>query len=291
MGTEITLSLNGVDIDYGKNRYWKSHHWLFPPGSLTDIEYRYANDAVETKPGFQTTLNETGFRLRHLGYSLQETRTKFDAAVRRWNRTADLQLSFDDFRSALTSIDFGTLTPADMKTFIWDFRSYVRILLTTWDTDDAGLEDFISSLDFAVTLRTLADRPASGPLPLRWHHQDLVESGWVALEDLTDIDRQTYVIDHIRLYGRLQDHAGKATVKGFDAWLAGNGLPKMTAYSKVNSDGTVTPETTTLPTAVRNMIHHPENPTNVLSDEDLRESVESLLRVVKALPTPLPGLA
>ena len=236
-------------------------------------------------------MDEARFRLRHLGYSLQETQAKFDSAVSRWNRTADLRLSFGDFHRALTSIDFGTLTPPALEPFIWDFRAQVRSWLTAWDTDGAGLEDFIAGLDFAITLRTLADRPANGPLPLRWHYQDLVESGWVALEDLTDIDRQTFVIDHTRLYGRLQDHAGKATVKGFDAWLAGHGLPKMTAYSKVNSDGTVTPETTTLPTAVRNMIHHPENPNNVLSDEDLRESVESLLRVVKALPTPLPGLA
>lgn len=57
VGTEITLSLNGIDIDYGKNRYWRSHYWLFPPGSLKqDVGYRYANDVVEEKPGFQTTL-------------------------------------------------------------------------------------------------------------------------------------------------------------------------------------------------------------------------------------------
>lgn len=290
VGTEITLSLNGVDIDYGKNRYWKNHHWLFPPGSLTDITYRYANDVAETKSGFQTSLKEADFRLRHLGYSLQETKTKFDAAVIRWNRTADLRLTFEDFRTALTSIDFGTLTPADLAPFIWDFRAYVRSLLSAWDTNEAGLEDFIASLDFAITLRTLADRPANGSLALRWHHQDLVESGWVSLDDLTDIDRQVFVIDHTMLYGRLQDHAGKPTVKGFDSWLAGYGLPKATPYVKANPDGTVTPEVTTLPTAVRNMIHHPENPNNVLSDADLHESVESLLRVVLALPTPLPGL-
>lgn len=44
MGIEITLSLNGIDVDWGKNRYWKGHHGLFPPGSLAIIEYRYADD-------------------------------------------------------------------------------------------------------------------------------------------------------------------------------------------------------------------------------------------------------
>jgi hypothetical protein len=291
VGTGITLSLNGVDIDYGKNRYWTSHHWLFPPGSITDIEYRYANGQVETKPGFQTTLNEAGFRLRHLGYSLHEVKVKFETAVRRWNRTAELGLSFEGFHNSLTSIDFSVLKPADLEPFIWDFRAYMRSVLAAWDTDDAGLEDFIASLDFAIALRVLADRPTSGPLLLQWHHQDLIESGWVSLEDLTDIDRKSFIIDHTTLYGRLQDYAGKPTVKAFDSWLEGHGLPKATSYVKVNPDGSLRPETTTLPTAVRNMIHHPENPNNVLSDADLCEGVESLLRVVKAVPTSLPGLA
>ncbi len=84
MGTAITLSLNGIDIDWRKNRDWTSHHWLFPPGSLIDdVEYRFADNVVEKKAGFQTTLNETYFRLCHLGYSLQETEAKFDDAVAR----------------------------------------------------------------------------------------------------------------------------------------------------------------------------------------------------------------
>jgi hypothetical protein len=124
-----------------------------PPGSLTDIEYRYAHDVVQTKPGFQTTLNEAYFRLRHLGCSLQETKTKFDAAVSRWNRTADLRLSFEDFHSALTGIDFASLTSPDLEPLLWDFRAFVTSLLAAWDTDGAQLEEFIASLDFALTLR------------------------------------------------------------------------------------------------------------------------------------------
>jgi hypothetical protein len=177
VGTAITLSLNGIDIDWGKNRYWNGHHWLFPPGSLTEVEYPYADDVIETKPGFQTTLNEAYFRLCHLGYSHQETKTKFDAAVARWNRTADLRLSFADFRSVLTSVDFASLTPADLEPYVWDFRAFVVNLLGAWDTDEALLEDFIAGLDFALTLRVLADRVESRSLPLRWHHQDLSTAG------------------------------------------------------------------------------------------------------------------
>lgn len=77
MGTAITLSLNGIDIDYGQDRSWRRHHWLFPPDSITEIDYLYADDVTETKSGFETALEKTRFRLCHLGYSLQETRTRF----------------------------------------------------------------------------------------------------------------------------------------------------------------------------------------------------------------------
>lgn len=202
----------------------------------------------------------------------------------------DLGLTFDDFCGAVTGVDFGALTSADLEPYMWDFRAFIIDLLSEWDTDDALLEDFIFGLEFALTLRVLAERTDSRPLPLRWHHQDLIDSGWVSLEDLTDIDRQTVIVNHTTLLGRLQDHAGANTVGKFDSWLARQGLPRTTPYARILPDGRVTQETTTLPTAVRNMIHHPENPHNVLTDDDLRESVEALLRVAKSLPNPLPGL-
>jgi hypothetical protein len=117
-----------------------------------------------------------------------------------------------------------------------------------------------------------------------------VDSGWASFDDLTDIDRQTFIVNHTMLVGRLQDHTGATTVSAFDNWLAHYGLPRATPYSRIKPDGTVTHETTTLPTAVRNMIHHPENPHNALSDDNLRESVELLLGIAKLLASPPTGL-
>ncbi|MEN8671748.1 HEPN/Toprim-associated domain-containing protein [Nocardioides sp.] len=291
MGTEIRLTLNGIDIDYGKNRYWNNHHWLFPPGSLKDIEYSYADNMSEMKPGFEASLEQVRFRMCHLGYSLQETKTKFDTAVVRWNRTANLGITFADFYGALASLDFVALTSKDLEPFAWDFRDFIVHLLTTWDTDEAFLEDFIRGLDVALTLRVLADRRESRSLKLSWQCQDLIDSGWVAFEDLTDIDRQTSIINHTVLIGRIQDYAGATTVTAFDRWLVRRGLPATQAYTRLRQDGSVSAERTTMPTAVRNMIHHPENPHNVLTDEQLRESIELLLTTASQLPTPLPGLS
>ncbi|MFC9773527.1 MULTISPECIES: hypothetical protein [unclassified Pseudarthrobacter] len=142
-----------------------------------------------------------------------------------------------------------------------------------------------------LILRVLADRVESRSLPLRWHHQDLIDSGWASLDDLTDIDRETFIINHTILMGRLQDFAGAARVGAFDNWLVNQGLARATPYSELHPDGKVTLKRTTLPTAVRNMIHHPENPHNVLSDDSLRESIELLLGIAKRLRNPLPGLS
>ncbi|WP_432245630.1 HEPN/Toprim-associated domain-containing protein [Arthrobacter sp. G.S.26] len=290
MGSAITLTLNGIDIHYGKNRNWISHHWLFPPGSLTDVETRYAGDVVEVQPGFRTTLNEAYFRLCHLGYSQQETKVKFEATVARWNRTADLRLSFADFHDAITRIDFAALTSEDLEPYIWDFRAFVVDVLSAWDSEDAFLEEFIADVDFALILRVLAERAESRPLPLVWHHHDLVENGWASLEDLTDIDLQTFIVNHTRLYGRLQDRAEESRPHKFDGWMAQYGVHKTTLYRRLKEDGSVVEERTTLPTAVRHMIHHPENQHNDLTGDKIRNSIELLLGIAKRLPRPLPGL-
>lgn len=60
-----------------------------------------------------------------------------------------------------------------------------------------------------------------------------------------------------------------------------HGLANTIPYARVLKDGSLKHERLTLPVAVRNMIHHPENPNNALSDDDLKQSVEMLLIVTK----------
>jgi len=289
MGTMISLALNGVDIDWGKNRSWSNHRWLFPPNSLTEMEYEYAYDITEIKAGFETTMGQVRFRLRHLGYSDIETEREFTLAVARWNRTASLRLRFADYRKAIHTVDFSTLTREDIAHFEWDFRRLVLNRLNSWDTDDALLEDFIfEHLDVRLMISTLASKPENERLLLRWHHQDLIESGWATQDDFDDIDRSARIIDHTRLVGRIQDKFGLLEVKQLDNWLEQHGVPRDTEYVQVSSKG-AKPLRLTLPVAVRHMIHHPENPHSHLTDSALRESIERLLAVLKVLP-PMPGL-
>ena len=291
VGTEILLSLNGISIDYGKNRYWKSHYWLFPPGSEANVPAEYVS-GVRLQPGYQATLDDVRWRLCHLGYSEAETRAKFEAYVHRWQRTVDdLQITYGEFHDALTGIDFARLTSHDLEPYRWDFRDFAIDHLATKYREHYAIEDFIYGLDFAITARTLCDRPENLPLLVRWHTHDLINSGWVALEDLRDIDRESFVHNHNLLFGRIQDHVGVESLKAFDNWLCNHGLPKATWYTRSRPGGSTTQENLTLPVAVRHKIHHPENIHNALLDEELRESTELLLEVVGQFPAPGLGLA
>src|SRR5680860_16669 len=141
MGTPITLSLNGITVDERQHRAWHSHYWLFPPNSLMEIDYFYANYYTTKNLGFQTTLGEARSRLSYLGYSVAETRNRFELAGARWNRTSDLLLSFDEFRDALEGIDLASMTNEELKPHGWDFRAFLVAQLAQWDTEDASLED------------------------------------------------------------------------------------------------------------------------------------------------------
>ncbi len=85
---------------------------------------------------------------------------------------------------------------------------------------------------------------------------------------------------HNELYGLLQEREGKFTEKEFEEFLVLNGLNAKEKYIKVGQDGVLKECKVTLPTKIRNQIHHPENTHNKrYSDEDLRASIEMLKRL------------
>ncbi len=287
MGTMIILSLNNVPVDYGKNHHWTSHAWLFPPGSVRDVPYIYAENLIETKSGLSAPLKEVLFRMDHLGYSLDETRDRYNDELERWNRTYALRLPFEHFLSAVTSIDFSKITQDDQKSYEYELSTLLLQILESTDpqNDDydneegvfSNIEDFVRErIPVHVLLRCLAERPTNLKLPLTWGYSDLVESGWEQRSTLMEIDRTQSTLNLIRLYGRMQEQACCHSIASFDKWLANHGVSLDTHYIEQKPSG-ATPRKLTLPSAVRNMIHHPENRNQVLTNAQLEQAIESLL--------------
>lgn len=249
MGTMISLSLNEVSIDYGKNHYWTGHAWLFPPGSEKVVPYTYAaswdlsdrNTLTEEHLALSAPLEQVRRRMDLLGYTLEETRDAYDDLLRRWNRTYALRLPFDRYLDVVASIDFANITSVDQESFSYDIHELLvaRFAVSDpqnedeegfWDRCDededdgenrlGGLEDFIRErVPLAIMLRCMAERASNLPLPLSWEYHDLVENGWENKSTLMEIDRTRETLNLIRLYGRLQEHSREHTIRRFDNWL------------------------------------------------------------------------
>ena len=70
MGSIITLGINKLEIDWGKNQYYNNHSKLFNITDLKDENYYYADNCVEVKKAYSAPLSKIKDRLELLGYTL-----------------------------------------------------------------------------------------------------------------------------------------------------------------------------------------------------------------------------
>lgn len=94
---------------------------------------------------------------------------------------------------------------------------------------------------------------------------------------------------HDELYGYLQiraiDEDDKNTSQNrFDNWLKNHGCVKEKIWIKVEKNGSINSYNFTLPTYIRNRIHHPENTNNsVETTDEIHESIIALQNIVSSL--------
>ena len=85
---------------------------------------------------------------------------------------------------------------------------------------------------------------------------------------------------HNELYGILQDREDKFTEKEFEVFLVSKNIKAKEDYIKIKKDGSEEKYKVTLPTKIRNQIHHPENTKNKkYSNGELRESIDLLIEI------------
>lgn len=88
---------------------------------------------------------------------------------------------------------------------------------------------------------------------------------------------------HNELYGFIQAKAILEDEKNyfedeFEKYLVDKGTNQDQPYIRLKKDGTTESQTRTLPTKIRNIIHHPENTNNIKpTDQELKTSIESLI--------------
>lgn len=84
---------------------------------------------------------------------------------------------------------------------------------------------------------------------------------------------------HIELYGWIQDHEDKRSVKQCDSYLTESEYYNQLIHEKLSLHGST--QYTSLPTYIRNAIHHPDNG-NTFTEEELRTSIEFMITICQS---------
>ena len=208
MGTLISLGVGRMEIDWGKNTFFRDHSEIFKPEDVKLIPYYYADDngniIIEEKEGLSRNLSSMKERLDLLGYTLDEVKEKYDAlAAEFMDEPYPVDFPFDIFAALLKQIDVKRInTPEFEKEYDiygYNLGEFVRRciipepeihnrLLNALGGDERALnhslEYFFENFDPYIILRLLAENPSCTELDVYWSYADVVENGYVTKEEI-----------------------------------------------------------------------------------------------------------
>ena len=309
MGTIIELCADNLTLDWGKNNNYKAHSWLFSEDDRFEkkfTNYNFYNGGL----AIFDNLENVKFRLNNLGYSLDETKKRLEDQINIWRRVHDFPEITQLIMNYISSINLDDMTDLTIQEeseyfgeddiyhwlakkieadpiYITEKNKLIAKLENSEDYFDGIGEFFFEKLDRYIFLRLLCENQFNLDKELKWFCYGIIESGWASVEDIQYFDNKYFVIEHNKLYGKINRYAIQQdnindSVSQFDSWLNSKGLPQNRNYQRKNlSTDTLTSTRYTTPTFIRNIIHHPENTNNTFNDGDLKESINSMLDLIK----------
>ena len=194
MGSMITLRLGRLEVDWGKNAFFRDHSPLFNKADLAEAEYFYADDKVFVLPAYVRKLSRVIPRLELLGLSLAGCRMAYAEALRHVpHYYPKVNIDFDAFHQALCAIDLdrvgnneydGDFELGELAKYVLSDPEFKRVSATFSGgvTRDDGT--FFENLDPYVILRLLGENPASLKRDLVWGFHDVIEGGWVENDEV-----------------------------------------------------------------------------------------------------------
>jgi len=190
----ITLGVDKLEIDWGKNNFFSDHSSLFLPSDVKEIPYYYADDVVENQDGLSRSLGSIKRRLDLLGYSP----LRLDSIYREHLENVPdyypkVSISFEQFKSVIASIDISKIDldqeygDYDLGEFVshYIFRDpEIKKHLPKDINIDSDLGTFFENIDPYFTLRLLAENPENLERQVQWRFSDVVEGGWVERDEI-----------------------------------------------------------------------------------------------------------
>ncbi len=194
MGSMITLGIDKLEIDWGKNNFFSDHSSLFLPSDVKKIPYYYADNVVEDQDGLSRTLGSIKRRLDLLGYSPLRLESIYKEHLQNVpEHYPKVSISFKQFKAVITSIDISKIN-LDEEREDYDLGEFVskyifcdpeiKKRLPKDVTVDSDLGTFFENIDPYFTLRLLADNPENLEREVQWRYADVVEGGWAERNDI-----------------------------------------------------------------------------------------------------------
>lgn len=221
MGSYITLSINKMEIDWGKNNAFTDHSKLF---QISDFEKKipiYEDDdekeILEYRECAQRKLRDIKERLDILGYDLKSLRKKFNEYCEGYNyyNGEKMNITYNEYVLFLKSIDISKVNTITLsiensengfdlgeffdKCILEDKEISLRIenIMTKIRKNNkfASIGSFLENMDPYITLRILAENPKNLEYDIEWCYDEVVENGWVEKEDiLKELDQSDKIL-------------------------------------------------------------------------------------------------
>jgi hypothetical protein len=213
MGTEITLSVDEIDVAWSKNKRGTDHGALFQESNRQrmksdQINYEYFSEQgdeglAEMEAGFSNSFNSVASRLELLGFSLDYVRREYEHKINEHNELLDEDaeegVPFDEFLEIIGSTNISSLSseyvkdqldkgPESYGTKVIDKDHLVKIPLW-WDnqqgiySEQSFVAALLSFLHPYSALRLLAVNEANLDQRVTWQYGPLVDSGWAKVAE------------------------------------------------------------------------------------------------------------
>lgn len=209
MGSMITLGIEKMEIDWGKNHLFHDHSPLFQKHDIKLIPYYYVDrdtekSIIEMKEGYSKKLSTIKHRLDLMGYIINSIAAMFKSQLDEAEYyESGVDIVFEQYYHAIYSIDLNKVDMRiDSNGYVdlqdgcngYDFGEYARKCVLNdaeiakhmlkKEQDKWDISYFLENIDPYITLRILAENPVNKDFELQWRFTDVVEGGWVKREDI-----------------------------------------------------------------------------------------------------------
>ena len=194
MGSLVSLTVGGIEIDWGKNFGFINHAKLFQPADRKILSTDDEDGVSYERFGYSRKLKDVVPRLELYGYSLGSLKRIYQQHEESYpDYYAPLEIPFESFAAAVKNI-----TISKRKTVVeehgYDLGRYAEKLIytmpeyadlaSTIGKSSRQVMEFFENLAPYIQLRLLAENPENADLDVEWHTSDIIEGGYTSDEDL-----------------------------------------------------------------------------------------------------------